>query len=382
MSIRSLASALSILGIKHHTVVAAASSAKNVLNRSALTYVGKSHCDTGSAIKWFSKSGNKPIELAGVTAKPKRGGVVFSIGNVVMTVSTNDNQMSIKLAGKEMPITAPVFMDITDRLATSNETVLKYMMRRFKYWAGVISKPAYLEKIKAAKNAKAAVSSIEALATNGAVEYGLWTGWYVITPSGVRLKTTTGIKGTVAAKVVTVGDLWSEFDQGRYKAFISDQDVADWRAGCYSGRKYPAGKYAGNEIKLVSGSSTAEDSDEDDKAQSLEDVTTPGPDQVATPIACTSSAISELKLTGKRDFTDFTGFKKRKSGSYDDRFKYTGDIEGQEVVLRQDIHGNVEVVLPFVLMSGKRCLTAVPVHNKDDCESLLSHIHRCFDLGY
>ena len=381
MSLQSLAQDLRTLGIRYHIVTATSVAAAITVaskKKPIATLKVKQRCDTKSAIKWFSAAGKKPFELSGVTAVPKRGGVDFNVKNATLTISTNDNRMSIKVAGKKMPITAAVFMDLTDRLANSNEAVLKYIMRRFKYWAGVMAKPAYLEKINTSKKAKAASiylpSKLVYAAANSSdadtgndVEYGLWTGWNVITPSGLCLKTTSGIKGTVPAKVI--------LKNGKYTAFTSEQEVSDWRGDNYKGRRYGPNKY----VKTAADCREIELLDSEDESQGLEDVMTPGPDQVACPMA---SVVPVPKFTGKVDFTSFDGFKEKGRGSYDDRLHYVGLIENQKVELRQDAHGNVEVVFPFKLQSGKKSLQSVPVHNKKDWEALLAHIHRCFDLGY
>lgn len=376
MSLQSLAQDLRTLGIRYHIVtatsVAAATTVASKKKPTAVLNV-KQHCDTESAIKWFSTTGKKPFESAGVVAVPKRGGVDFNVKNATLTISTNDNRMSIKVAGKKMPITAAVFMDLTDRLANSNEAVLKYIMRRFKYWAGVMAKPAYLEKINTSKRSKVSSSylgnTIICASTSGDdFEYGLWTGWNVITPSGLCLKTTSGIKGTMPAKVRVVN--------GEYHAFTSEQEVSDWRGGVRAGRRYLPNKYT----KTAADCKEIELAGTEDESQGLEDVMTPGPDQVACPIASTS--VSKFAPTGKIDFTSFDGFKEKGRGSYDDRLRYVGLIENQKVELRQDNHGNVEVVFPFKLQSGKKSLRSVPVHSKKDWDALLAHIHRCFDLGY
>lgn len=279
MSLQSLAQDLRTLGIRYHIVTATSVAAAITVaskKKPIATLKVKQRCDTKSAIKWFSAAGKKPFELSGVTAVPKRGGVDFNVKNATLTISTNDNRMSIKVAGKKMPITAAVFMDLTDRLANSNEAVLKYIMRRFKYWAGVMAKPAYLEKINTSKKAKAASIYLPSSAnvdTGNNVEYGLWTGWNVITPSGLRLKTTSGIKGTVPAKVILKND--------EYRAFTSEKAVTDWRGDNYKGRRYGPTKYVKTaadcrEIELISN---------EDESQGLEDVMTPGPDQAACPMA-------------------------------------------------------------------------------------------------
>lgn len=279
MSLQSLAQDLRTLGIRYHIVTATSVAAATTVaskKKPIATLKVKQRCDTKSAIKWFSAAGKKPFELSGVTAVPKRGGVDFNVKNATLTISTNDNRMSIKVAGKKMPITATVFMDLTDRLANSNEAVLKYIMRRFKYWAGVMAKPAYLEKINTSKKAKAASIYLPSSAnvdTGNNVEYGLWTGWNVITPSGLRLKTTSGIKGTVPAKVILKND--------EYRAFTSEKAVTDWRDDNYKGRRYGPTKYVKTaadcrEIELISN---------EDESQGLEDVMTPGPDQAACPMA-------------------------------------------------------------------------------------------------
>lgn len=287
MSLQSLAQDLRTLGIRYHIVTATSVAAAITVaskKKPIATLKVKQRCDTKSAIKWFSTTGKKPFELSGVTAVPKRGGVDFNVKNATLTISTNDNRMSIKVAGKKMPITAVVFMDLTDRLANSNEAVLKYIMRRFKYWAGVMAKPAYLEKINTSKKAKAASiylpSKLVYAAANSSdadtgndVEYGLWTGWNVITPSGLCLKTTSGIKGTVPAKVI--------LKNGKYTAFTSEQEVSDWRDGNYKGRRYGPTKY----VKTAADCREIELADMEDESQGLEDVMTPGPDQVACPMA-------------------------------------------------------------------------------------------------
>ena len=287
MSLQSLASDLKVLGIRYHIVIAA--SAK----KSSATLKAKQQCNSETAIKWFSALGKKPLEFAGVIATPKRGGVTFKVKDAVLSISTTDNRMSIKIAGKDMPITASVFMDITDRLAHNNYPVLKYIMRRFKYWASVMAKPAYLEKIRASKRTKAshtsdmlvcasseATEATEAIAVES-LEYGLWTGWNVITPSGLCLKTTSGIKGVVPAKVL--------LKDGKYKAYTTEKQVADWRAGILAGRSYCPDKYTKTaadcrEIELDHDYSA-------DESQGLEDVMTPGPDQVACPMASVACAL-------------------------------------------------------------------------------------------
>lgn len=73
---------------------------------------------------------------------------------------------------------------------------------------------------------------------------GLWTGWNIIFPDSTHgpLKTTTGIKGTIPAKVLYNDDTMT------YRAFTHTSDVTDWREGF--NRRY-AGRPEEQEIKLA-----------------------------------------------------------------------------------------------------------------------------------
>jgi hypothetical protein len=66
-------------------------------------------------------------------------------------------------------------------------------------------------------------------------EEALWSGWNVITKSGLNLKTMdSGVKGTVPAKV--------KLEDGKWTAYTSCSPVVDWREG-FEGRTYNPSKH-------------------------------------------------------------------------------------------------------------------------------------------
>lgn len=75
---------------------------------------------------------------------------------------------------------------------------------------------------------------------------GLWTGWNIIFPDSTHgpLATTTGIKGTIPAKVLYDDNTMT------YKAFTHTENVRDWREGRLNSRIY-GGRPEEVEIKLA-----------------------------------------------------------------------------------------------------------------------------------
>lgn len=68
-------------------------------------------------------------------------------------------------------------------------------------------------------------------------EAGLWSGWCVRTPSGLKLDTASGIKGTCPARVVTQPD-------GSFRVFENHEWVSEWdKEHPHYGRKYGPTKH-------------------------------------------------------------------------------------------------------------------------------------------